>query len=470
MTSNPTKNPGADPPQALVGRGRGSWWPWLIPLAASVFAVSLAVTYVVKRGPMIVIVLSQGRGVETGALVRCRGVAVGEVELVALNEDYTRVEAHVRLIPQAAGLARAGSRFWLVRPQVNVNEISGLETLAGARYLAVAPGRGPPQRRFVALKHAPAVETIAPDGLEIQLTAAQRGSIRPGTRFFYRQTEIGTVLSVGLASDAASVEIRGYIEPAYVALVRENSQFWNVSGLDVDVGFGGLKLEVDSLQSVIAGGIAMATPDPPGKPANTGRRFVLHDKPKPPWLAWRPRIPIGAELLPGGTPRPNLVRMTVYKTKGRLIARTTQRRGWLLPVEGGLVGPAALLRGEGDTTVEVLGHRLVMKNLTVRTSGRLAELVVAEGPRVRWPAQRIRTMEQVEACVVLCDAATPPIPLAAERLTRIEGGWRIDPSVSLDESFSGAAAISRRDGRVVGLVVVGPQQGAMIADWPAAWR
>jgi paraquat-inducible protein B len=60
--------------------------------------------------------------------------------------------------------------------------------------------------------------------------------------------------------------------------VRDASRFWNASGIDVSVGAGGVELSTESLQSIVAGGIAFDTPgiEGPGEEAAAGHRFPLH--------------------------------------------------------------------------------------------------------------------------------------------------------------------------------------------------
>jgi paraquat-inducible protein B len=60
-------------------------------------------------------------------------------------------------------------------------------------------------------------------------------------------------------------------------LVRPSSRFWNTSGLDVSLGTGGVEVSIESLQTLLAGGIAFDTPDidQPGEPAAADTTFPL---------------------------------------------------------------------------------------------------------------------------------------------------------------------------------------------------
>jgi len=96
-----------------------------------------------------------------------------------------------------------------------------------------------------------------------------------------------------LSADATVAEIHVVIKPQYVKLVRHGSKFWNASGVDVTGGlFSGVEINVESLKSLVAGGITFATPGGSKAAAvKNGTVFRLHEKPDDDWLEWAPRIP-----------------------------------------------------------------------------------------------------------------------------------------------------------------------------------
>jgi paraquat-inducible protein B len=60
--------------------------------------------------------------------------------------------------------------------------------------------------------------------------------------------------------------------------------------------FRGVELKIESLKSLVAGGIAFATPDDPkDRPAKEGTVFRLYDEPQKEWLQWTPKIPMPVE-------------------------------------------------------------------------------------------------------------------------------------------------------------------------------
>ena len=200
-------------------------------------------------------------------------------------------------ITEAAGrIARAGTQFWVVKPAFGLVRTQNLDTLVGGQYLEVQPAakdRGP-QRDFIALADAPQV--AGPEvGLPLTLSAPRRGSIKPGVPVTYREVAVGKVTGFELGQSADRVLIHILIEPRYAALVRSGSRFWNSSGFGFDWGlFKGATVRTESVETLIDGGIAFATPDGEqmGNPARPQQTFALFDKAEDEWLQWAPKIQI----------------------------------------------------------------------------------------------------------------------------------------------------------------------------------
>lgn len=407
-----------------------------------------------------------GYGLAAGDVVKHRGIVVGEVTSVELDTKFEGVEVRVRLIGRATGLARAGSQFWVERPRVSVAEIRGLETLVGGRYLAVLPGPadGEARRSFVGLESAPAGELPA-GGLEILLQGAAKHGLEPGTPVMYRGHQVGQIVSVGLAHDAASVDARAYIQPDYRNIVRDNTRFWSNSGLHLRFGFSGLELGTDTLSNLAMGGVSFATPTSPGAPVTTGQRYVIADQPESDWLEWEPRIAVGTGFLRDGLSFPSPQRVTLRWSESFLgITRTKRRQGWVLAFDGGhsLLGPADLLtpvaNAVADTILEVSGREFT---ITADSSDVMNELAffAVEGepisPESAWSRERLRTASDLEPTMLVGDPQTAKLPLPIERLSRAENAeeWLVDPSVPLDADWHGGSLVSIKDGHLIGIVL-----------------
>jgi paraquat-inducible protein B len=280
-------------PKAVLRRKRWNFpFVWIVPAVAAMVAGYLVYDRLQEFGPTISIKFREASGVKAGQTeIRYRGVPIGEVMSIDLSEDQQYVIVRARLRQSAASIAKEGSRFWIVRPELGIGTISSLSTVITGPFIQVAPGSGEAKTEFVGLERAP---PVLERGLRIIVSAINLGYVRPGSPVYYRGIEVGSVTDTVLSSDATAAHIHVFVNQRYARLVRVGSRFWVVGGVDVDFSlFRGVEINIQSLRSLITGGIAFATPeDSKSPPAKDGTIFLLHDKPQKEWLEWTPTIPI----------------------------------------------------------------------------------------------------------------------------------------------------------------------------------
>jgi paraquat-inducible protein B len=448
---------------------------WLLTVACLILAAALFLYASRIKGIPVTVQFLDGHGVSAGDLLKYRGIDVGEVVSVELGADLQQVAVRIDVDKAARGLAREGSQFWIERPVVQLTEVRGLETLLGGTHMAVLPGPpdAKPLREFTGLEIAPTGD-LPEGGLEIVLEAPHIGGLGRSVPIKYRGMKIGHVVSVGLASDAATVEARGFIQPGYRHLIRTNSQFWNHSGLEFSLGITGLKVEAESLASIAFGGVEMATPNPPGESVNAGQRFTIHEKPHEEWLSAQPSLSGATHLLPAGLTLPVPVRVAVqWQQRTFGIKRNRQRLGWVLPLQDGrLLGPADLLAPvaeamDDQSHLEMAGSRVPLTADRSQTLGRLAVYLAL--PELRslpdsWPLDRIRAPDSPEDCLVVTESGEP-IVLSAARLAADENDWQINLATPIDSDCRGGSIIAVSDGSLVGFLVF-DEGRALVATVP----
>ncbi|MGU1027006.1 intermembrane transport protein PqiB, partial [Pseudomonas aeruginosa] len=210
-----------------------------------------------------------------------------KIESVELNPDLSGVLMKARLTSAGERVARSGTRFWVVRPALGLLRTENLGTLVSGPYIEALPSSTPGERqaRFQTLAEAPNL-LGRENGLRLTLSAPRKGSIKPGNLVTYRQIPVGKVVDLALGEQADRVLISILIEPRYVPLVRTGSRFWNASGFGVDASlFKGLSLRTESMEALMEGGIAFATPNNAqmGEPAKPGQTFALFDSANDEW-------------------------------------------------------------------------------------------------------------------------------------------------------------------------------------------
>lgn len=282
------------PAPVIIRRRRTLPLVWVVPVLALVVAGWLLVRNSRAHGPEITIRFHNGAGIEAGkTILEHKGVAVGTVESVELDEQLDTVRVKVQLAKNAAALARADSEFWLVRPEIGFSGIKGLDTLFTGARLKVRPGTGgAPATEFTGLRRAPLLEN-SDRGRSFVLRADKLGALTPGAPVFFREVKVGFVETHRLTPEADGVLVRIRVRTPYDQLVRPNSRFWNAGGVAVKVNLLGAEIRSNSLESLISGGVAFATPDVYGnEPAGDGAEFTLAEEADKEWLKWKPKIPI----------------------------------------------------------------------------------------------------------------------------------------------------------------------------------
>ncbi|MEE2912803.1 MAG: MlaD family protein [Planctomycetota bacterium] len=266
---------------------------WLIPTIAIIVTSVLYIRWEMTRGPLITITFTDAGGLSAESPIIYRGAIVGRIEQVSLDEDLSHVVVSARLDATAKGLARKGTKWWVVRPSISLQGISGLETIFGPRYIELVPGYGDYTYDFDG-----STDPFHGNGKNFTLNAASAENISIGTPIYFRGIEVGSITDKNLANNAASVRLQVVIEEQYTPLVHTNTKFWNVSGVSIDADLFGLDLHTGPLASLIRGGIAMATPDRAGKVAPENYAFTLSDTFDDDSLEWFPQIDLLGEPEP----------------------------------------------------------------------------------------------------------------------------------------------------------------------------
>lgn len=239
---------------------------WIVPILAIVAGVALAVRTYLATGPTIKISFESADGLDAGkADVRFKNVPVGKVSGIQLADDHIHVIVTVELSRGASALAVKDSRFWVERPRIGVGGVSGLNTLLSGAYIGVDIGSSTEKAdKFVGLEKPPGV-TRDQHGSKFRLTAADAGSLAVRSPIYLHRVTVGWVTEMALAPDGKRVNLELFVQAPYDKDVTDKTVFWNASGLDVALDATGLRVDAQSLATVIAGGIAFDVRDPAAK-------------------------------------------------------------------------------------------------------------------------------------------------------------------------------------------------------------
>ena len=266
------------PPEPEVRTLRAPSFVWIVPLIVVLVGSWLTYKTLAEKGSSISLAFRTAEGIEAGKTkIRYKNIEIGIVSNIRFSEDFSHVLISAQMELDAETFLRRGSRFWVVRPRLTARGVSGLGTLVSGAYIEVEPGAGAPQRHFEGLESPPVVRADT-TGRRVTLVSGRLGSLDSGSPVHYRGINAGEVMGHELGSDRKSVLIYAFVRSPFDQLIRSNTRFWNVSGVDITLDSEGLNVRTESMQSVLFGGIGFETPEnaEPLKPDLDDVIFTLH--------------------------------------------------------------------------------------------------------------------------------------------------------------------------------------------------
>lgn len=245
------------------------------------------------QAKVINLILPVSTKVAEKAAIRYQGHKIGEISHVKLNQDLTTINAQAYIYGQYANhFSASDSEYFIVDAQISLAGINAPETLLTGPYIGVIPGNSLELvDSFVAQPHANFEASVPKDALSFQLVDDQLGSIKVGTPLFFRGIKVGQIDGYQLDKSGIEITLFAHVNAEYSHLINQSSQFWDASGIKLDIGlFSGAQLETGSLETILAGGIAFATRDTTSDSngIDATSRFPLHKNMQDEWIQWRP--------------------------------------------------------------------------------------------------------------------------------------------------------------------------------------
>lgn len=269
-----------------------SWYVWLFPVFALAICAWLFANYLTNKGPRIEISFDDGANIQSEKTqIRFRGVPIGIVRDIQISEDTKQVIAIVDLDKTAEKFAVEGSKFWVVSPKVSLQGVTGLETILEGPYIAVAPGKSddPVKKEFKGRLGVEQTET-AEDTSAYILETGNIESVGNGDPVTFRGLKVGSVSKVTLSKSAQTVQVQINIQNRYVKLVRTNTVFWRKVAVQANLGLFNSEVKINSLESMLRGGIEFFTPSNPAEVAKSSHKFILQGSPPKDVDKWNPNL------------------------------------------------------------------------------------------------------------------------------------------------------------------------------------
>jgi len=232
---------------------------WIVPIIALFIAGWLAFQYFDDLGPEIKIVFPKNEGLVAGqSVVKFKNVPIGKVTNIYLDEEVNGVIVVVRMFSKkATPYMTEKAKFWIVKPEVGVTGISGLDTLLSGTYIDVYSEKG----GTFTEEHFGLVQPYhdSSKGEYFHLNSLEGKNVSIGTPVYYKSIEVGKVEHIYFALDNKSVDVIVFIQNRYVPYIQIDSRFWVKNMINVDFTKGNFDVDIAPLNYMISGGILFSS-------------------------------------------------------------------------------------------------------------------------------------------------------------------------------------------------------------------
>lgn len=261
-----------------------NWSPvWIFPIITALIGAWILFYHYSHQGPEVTLITTNAEGIEGGkTTIKSRSVDVGVVVSTTLTDDLTHVEIKARLNAGMEKLLHKDSVFWVVKPQVGREGISGLGTLLSGAYLELQPGnKGGKQDEYQLLDSPPLAPPDA-KGIRVILDSKKAGQLTAGDPVLFRGYRVGSVETSTFDPQKRSISYQLFISAPNDRLVTSNVRFWKDSGVAVDLTSAGMRVEMGSLTTLFSGGVSFDVPEglDLGQPVTEKSEFRLYDDQK----------------------------------------------------------------------------------------------------------------------------------------------------------------------------------------------
>ncbi len=258
-----------------------NWSPvWIFPIVTALIGAWILFYHYSHQGPEVTLITANAEGIEAGkTTIKSRSIDVGVVESATLTDDLTHVEIKARLNAGMEKLLHGDSVFWVVKPQVGREGISGLGTLLSGAYIELQPGTKGGVRDDYQLLDSPPLAPPDAKGIRVVLDSKKAGQLTPGDPVLFRGYRVGSVETSVFDPQKRTMSYQLFINAPNDRLVTSNVRFWKDSGIAVDLTSAGMRVEMGALTTLFGGGVSFDVPDgiDLGQPVAEKTEFDLYD-------------------------------------------------------------------------------------------------------------------------------------------------------------------------------------------------
>lgn len=269
------------PQDVPIVSARKAFWDsasivWAIPVVAMAVALGAAWQAYSDQGALIEVSFLDAGGIRAEeTTLRYRDITVGTVEDVGFSDDLSHVIVGIRVKKELADYIDADAQFWVVRPEVTAQGVSGLDTVLSGVYLQgfwddVPRGL---EREFEGLDNPP-LRDLGRAGVTFTFSS-DAGLPGKGTPILYKGVQVGAMGASQVNADGTGVIAEAVVYQPHAGFISTSTRFWDISGFSFSIGAEGARLNFSSLASLISGGVTFDTIGSGGMSVADGAEYEL---------------------------------------------------------------------------------------------------------------------------------------------------------------------------------------------------
>ena len=258
---------------------------WIIPIVTAIVGLWIIYSHFADRGTSFTLLAKDASGIVAGkTVIKNRSVDIGIVDEVTLSKDFEKVVIKGRIYNDMEPLLKNDSIFWVVKPEIGRDGVTGLGTILSGVYIELASGNDTHSFKnnpFI-LSDNPPLSDPSIKGIRVNLESDQNGVIPRGASVMFHGYRVGNVETSEFDIDSRKMKYQVFITKPYDALVTQNVRFWKEGGIDLAFSSAGASLNVPSLDILMSGGISFDLPDGSklGAPAEQHAVYKLYEDKK----------------------------------------------------------------------------------------------------------------------------------------------------------------------------------------------
>lgn len=252
---------------------------WLVPIIAALVGLWLLFVSFTNQGPLITLYIKDADGIVAGkTMIKALSVDVGTVQTVKMSKDLSHVILTARMAVDTEDMLKQDSQFWVVKPRVGRQGVSGLGTLLSGAYIELMPGKADKRQDSFKVLDEPPLTRAEEQGIKVMLYSEKNRGLVASDPVIYRGFTVGRVEKASFSIEQRRLEYQLFIHAPYDALVTSNVRFWTNNGMRISASSEGISLETGTLESLLRGGVTFDVPEgwPLGHKVKSGDVFNLY--------------------------------------------------------------------------------------------------------------------------------------------------------------------------------------------------